>query len=81
MAVRGYAINNPATGAPSITGTPRVGEELTADTSAIMDADGITPSNFTYQWVRVGGGSETNIGTRPPPPTPSWTTTRRGGSG
>ena len=63
VAVRGYAINNPATGAPSITGTPRVGEELTADTSAIMDADGITPSNFTYQWVRVGGGSETNIGT------------------
>ena len=63
LAVRGYAINNPATGAPSITGTPRVGEELTADTSAIMDADGITPSNFTYQWVRVGGGSETNIGT------------------
>ena len=63
VAVRGYAANNPATGAPSITGTPRVGEELTADTSAIMDADGITPSNFTYQWVRVGGGSETNIGT------------------
>ena len=52
LAVRGYAINNPATGAPTITGTPRVGEELTADTSAIMDADGITPSNFTYQWVR-----------------------------
>ena len=63
MAVRGYAINNPATGAPSISGTPRVGEELTADTSAIMDTDGITPSNFTYQWVRVVGGSTTNIGT------------------
>ena len=62
LAVRGYAINNPATGAPTITGTPRVGEELTADTSAIMDADGITPSNFTYQWVRVVGGSETTIG-------------------
>ena len=52
VAVRGYAINNPATGAPTITGTPRVGEELTADTSAIMDADGITPSNYSYQWVR-----------------------------
>ena len=63
VVVRGYAINNPATGAPTITGTPRVGEELTADTSAIMDADGITPSNFTYQWVRVVGGSTTNIGT------------------
>ena len=52
LAVRGYAVNNPATGAPTITGTPRVGEELTADTSAIMDADGITPSNYSYQWVR-----------------------------
>ena len=62
VAVRGYANNNPATGAPTITGTPRVGEELTADTSAIMDADGTTPSNFSYQWVRVVGGSTTNIG-------------------
>ena len=52
MAVRGYAINNPATGAPTITGTPRVGEELTADTSAIMDDDGTTSATFTYQWVR-----------------------------
>ena len=62
VVVRGYAINNPATGAPSITGTPRVGEELTADTSAIMDADGTASATFTYQWVRVAGGSTTNIG-------------------
>ena len=54
--------NNPATGAPTITGLPRVDEELTADTSAIMDADGITPSNFVYQWVRVDGMTDTNIG-------------------
>ena len=52
-----------ATGAPTITGLPRVGEELAADTLAIMDADGITPSNFTYQWVRVDGMTDTNIGT------------------
>ena len=63
LAVRGYAVNNPATGAPTITGTPRVGEELTADTSAIMDADGLTNPGYSYQWVRVVGGSTTNIGT------------------
>ena len=54
--------NNLASGAPTITGLPRVGVELTADTSAIMDADGITPSTFAYQWVRVDGMTDTNIG-------------------
>ena len=64
MAVKGSAVpNNAATGAPSITGTPRVGEELTADTSVIMDDDGLTNPGYSYQWVRVVGGSETNIGT------------------
>ena len=56
-------VNTPPTGAPAITGTPRVGEELTADTSAIMDADGLTTPGYSYQWVRVDGDSETNIGT------------------
>ena len=44
--------NNPATGVPTITGTAQVGEALTADTSDIMDDDGL-PSVFTWQWVRV----------------------------
>ncbi len=62
--VKGYAgTNNDATGAPTISGTPRVGEELTADTSAIMDADGLTTPNYSYQWVRVDGDTETNVGT------------------
>ena len=34
--------NSPATGAPTISGTPQVGETLTADTSGIADADGLT---------------------------------------
>ena len=55
--------NNPPTGAPTISGTPTVGEELTADTSAIMDADGLTTPGYSYQWVRVDGETETNIGT------------------
>ena len=46
--------NRAATGAPSITGTSRVGETLTADTSAINDADGLTNVAFEYQWIAGG---------------------------
>ena len=44
------AANNPATGAPAITGTPQVGETLTADISEIEDADGMTRASFVYSW-------------------------------
>ena len=57
--------NNPATGKPTISGTAQVGNVLTADTSAIMDDDGV-PSTLTYHWVSVdsdGTSNETNIGT------------------
>ena len=51
-----------ATGAPAITGTAEVGEELTANTSGIADADGLNNVSYSYQWVRVAsGGRETNI--------------------
>ena len=43
--------NSPATGAPAITGTAQVGETLTADTSGISDADGLTGATFAYQWL------------------------------
>ena len=43
--------NNPATGDPAISGTPRVGETLTAETSGIRDADGLTNATYNYQWV------------------------------
>ena len=43
--------NSPATGAPTISGTARVGEELTADTSGIADADGLDNATFSYQWL------------------------------
>ncbi len=45
------AANSAATGAPAITGTARVGETLTADTSGIADADGLTGASFSYQWL------------------------------
>ena len=51
-----------ATGAPAITGTAEVGEELAANTSGIADADGLNNVSYEYQWVRVAsGGRETDI--------------------
>ena len=43
--------NNPATGAPAITGTAQVGQTLTATTTDIQDADGLTDTTFSYQWL------------------------------
>ena len=51
-----------ATGAPTINGTAEVGEELTANTSGIADADGLNNVSYVYQWVRVAsGGGESAI--------------------
>ena len=47
--------NNAAMGAPTITGTAQVGETLTAGTTGITDADGLTSPGYTYQWIRVNG--------------------------
>ena len=43
--------NSPASGAPAITGLAQVGETLTADTSRVLDADGLTNPAFTYRWL------------------------------
>ena len=56
-----WSPNNPATGAPTISGTAQVGETLTAATGDIMDADGLTSPTYTYQWVRVDGNTESDI--------------------
>ena len=50
--------NTPATGLPTITGTARVGETLTASTTDISDADGMTRATFSYQWL--AGDAEIN---------------------
>ncbi len=54
-----------ATGAPAITGTPQVGQTLTAGIGTIADADGLTtktfPGDYTFQWIRVDGRTETDI--------------------
>ena len=46
--------NNPATGAPTISGTPQVGETLTASTSNIADTDELTNVSYSYQWTAGG---------------------------
>ena len=53
--------NNPATGAPAISGTAQVDETLTADTSGIADADGLDNATFSYQWTRSDGSGDSNI--------------------
>ena len=45
------AANTPATGAPAISGTAQVGETLTANTSGIADADGLSNVQYEYQWL------------------------------
>ena len=53
--------NRPATGAPTISGTAQVSQTLTADTSGIKDADGLTNASYSYQWVRNDGNSDADI--------------------
>ena len=48
-------VNDPPSGLPTITGAPRVGNTLTADTSGISDADGLANATFTYRWLADGG--------------------------
>ena len=57
-----------ASGMPDISGTARVGRTLTAGTSGISDRNGKSKAEngdvgfaYTYQWVRVDGGTETDI--------------------
>ena len=61
FAVQQQTANNPATGRPTISGAVQVGETLTADTSGIADADGLTNVSYSYQWVRNDGSSDTDI--------------------
>ncbi len=48
--------NTAPTGQPTISGTPQVEQTLTADTSSIGDADGLTNVSYEYQWI--AGGSD-----------------------
>ncbi len=61
FAVQQQTANTPATGEPTIIGTAQVGETLTADTSGIADADGLTNVSYSYQWIRNDGSTDTDI--------------------
>ena len=53
--------NSPATGAPTITGTAQVEETLSAETTDIADADGLTSVSYSYQWIRSDSSTDTDI--------------------
>ena len=53
--------NTAPTGLPTITGTPQVEQTLTADTSAIVDEDGLDNVSYSYQWIRSDNGADTDI--------------------
>ena len=55
------ALNNPATGLPTIIGTAQAGETLTADVSGVNDEDGLTNVSYSYQWVANDGTTDTDI--------------------
>ena len=59
--VQPQTVNKPATGAPIISGTAQVGETLTASTSGIADADGLSSATFDYQWVANDGTADADI--------------------
>ena len=55
------APNNPATGAPAISGTAQVGQTLIVNITGIADADGLTNSTYSYQWIANDGTTDTDI--------------------
>ena len=58
-------VPTPATGVPTIVGVPQVGQTLTAGVGTIADDNGLPttlfPTGYEFQWVRVSGGTETEI--------------------
>ena len=61
MTVNVTAVNDPATGAPTISGTAQVGETLTADTSDIADKDGMENATLGYRWISNDGAADIEI--------------------
>ena len=49
------------TGLPTTSGTARVHDTLTANTSGIADANGLVDVYFSYQWIRNDGNTDAEI--------------------
>ena len=55
------AVNSDPTGRPVVSGATVVSRTLTADTSGIMDDNGLSSAEFSHQWLRRDGGNDSNI--------------------
>ena len=53
--------NAAPTGLPTIAGTARVGETLTASAAGIADDDGLADAVFAWQWIANDGTADTDI--------------------
>ena len=60
--------NTQATGQPTISGTVRVGETLTADVTGIADEDGLDNVTFSYQWMADDANKQDATGSATPCP-------------
>ena len=52
-----------ASTSPTIAGPAQAGRTLSVGTDGIVDPDGLTSPTYGYQWIRVDGSLETDIGT------------------
>ena len=59
--IPGPSENTAPAGLPEISGTPEVGETLTAYVAGIADADGTDNGTFAYQWLAHDGTDGTEI--------------------
>ena len=73
-------VNSAATGGPTITGTARVGETLTANTSGIADSDGLSNATFSHQWLADGTAISDATGSSYTLATTTWARPSRSGS-
>ena len=54
-------LNTEPTGRPEITGNPKVGRTLNANTSQIDDFDGLDSATFSYQWISSDGSDDAEL--------------------
>ena len=54
-------VNTAPTGLPTIAGTVRVGETLTASGSGIADVDGLADATFAWQWLANDGTADAEV--------------------
>ena len=70
LIVQSQVVNNPATGAPGISGTARVGWTFTADRDNLRDEDGMT-SPVRLHWIRLDPVTATDENVQNPE-SPGW---------